>query len=101
MPRGDRTGPAGFGPMTGRGAGYCNGINQPVFMNTGRRIGRGFFNFFRNRLGGPGVGFGNRNFYSEQFTNQDSEKTYLEQEVKNLQFQLTELEARLSKLQEG
>ncbi|MBC7077615.1 MAG: DUF5320 domain-containing protein, partial [Synergistales bacterium] len=23
MPRGDGTGPAGFGPMTGRAAGYC------------------------------------------------------------------------------
>ena len=25
MPRGDRTGPDGQGPVTGRGAGYCTG----------------------------------------------------------------------------
>jgi len=33
MPRGDRTGPAGIGPMTGRAAGYCAGYNTPGFMN--------------------------------------------------------------------
>jgi len=33
MPRGDRTGPAGMGPMTGRGAGFCAGFNMPGFMN--------------------------------------------------------------------
>ena len=29
MPRGDGTGPAGFGPLTGRGAGYCAGYPVP------------------------------------------------------------------------
>jgi hypothetical protein len=33
MPRGDRTGPAGMGPMTGRAAGYCAGYNAPGFTN--------------------------------------------------------------------
>ena len=33
MPRGDRTGPAGMGSMTGRAAGYCAGSNTPGFMN--------------------------------------------------------------------
>jgi len=33
MPRGDRTGPAGMGPMTGRAAGYCAGYNVPGFIN--------------------------------------------------------------------
>lgn len=40
MPGGDRTGPIGMGPMTGRGLGYCTG-----FTGIGRfaRIrGRGF-----------------------------------------------------------
>ncbi|MGD8553858.1 MAG: DUF5320 domain-containing protein [Anaerolineales bacterium] len=32
MPRGDRTGPAGAGPMTGRGAGYCGGYPTPGFV---------------------------------------------------------------------
>ena len=42
MPRGDRTGPDGIGPMTGRGAGYCAGFNMPGFRNPGPRFGRGF-----------------------------------------------------------
>ena len=29
MPFGDRTGPAGLGPMTGRAAGYCAGYGVP------------------------------------------------------------------------
>ena len=46
MPRGDRTGPRGLGPMTGRAAGYCAGYPVPGFMNPipgyGRGFGRGF-----------------------------------------------------------
>jgi hypothetical protein len=42
MPRGDRTGPAGMGPMTGRAAGYCTGNNTPGFMNPyGGRVSQG------------------------------------------------------------
>jgi hypothetical protein len=61
MPRGDGTGPAGLGPMTGRAAGYCAGYNAAGYMNpvsgggfAGR--GRGFFG-----RGGGGRGF--RNMY--------------------------------------
>jgi hypothetical protein len=50
MPRGDRTGPAGFGPMTGRGSGYCAGYSMPGFANP---YGRGW-----GRSGGRGWGRG-------------------------------------------
>ncbi len=61
MPRGDRTGPAGMGQMTGRGAGYCAGFSAPGFVNRGagftggfgRGAGRGW-----NR--GTGTGLGTR-----------------------------------------
>lgn len=33
MPRGDRTGPMGLGPMTGRRAGYCAGYPVPGYAN--------------------------------------------------------------------
>lgn len=33
MPRGDRTGPMGFGPMMGWGGGYCAGFGMPGFTN--------------------------------------------------------------------
>ncbi|HUW32166.1 MAG TPA: DUF5320 domain-containing protein [Planctomycetota bacterium] len=33
MPAGDGTGPLGFGPMTGRAAGFCAGYPMPGYMN--------------------------------------------------------------------
>jgi hypothetical protein len=33
MPRGDGSGPAGMGPMTGRAAGHCAGYGVPGYMN--------------------------------------------------------------------
>lgn len=47
MPGGDRTGPMGLGPMTGRAAGICAGYQNPGFANPipgfGRGRGRGFY----------------------------------------------------------
>jgi len=50
MPRGDRTGPMGAGPMTGWGSGFC-AAHRPVRFgrNLRRGVGRGM---------GPGRGFG-------------------------------------------
>lgn len=56
MPGGDRTGPRGFGPMTGRGAGYCAGYAVQGSGNVGMRAG------FLYR-GGGGGGRGWRNWY--------------------------------------
>jgi len=47
MPGGDRTGPTGAGPMTGRQAGVCNGFDRP-----------GFANGKRGQVGGRGQGKG-------------------------------------------
>ncbi|MBP8131627.1 MAG: DUF5320 domain-containing protein [Candidatus Hydrogenedentes bacterium] len=41
MPGGDRTGPMGMGPKTGRGMGFCAGNSASGYSNAGR--GRGFF----------------------------------------------------------
>jgi len=64
MPWGDRTGPLGLGPMTGRGLGYCAGFNTPGFVKGpgfgwGRGWGRGFgwgrgWRWFRGRGRGWG-----------------------------------------------
>lgn len=35
MPGGNRTGPQGFGPMTGRAAGYCAGFDEPGYVDAG------------------------------------------------------------------
>ena len=55
MPRGDRTGPMGAGPMTGRAAGFCAGNTAPGYANFGGGGGRGM-GFGRG--GGFGRGFG-------------------------------------------
>ena len=49
MPSGDRTGPMGMGPMTGRGLGYCAGYPTPGHMQPGPGLGMGM---------GRGRGFG-------------------------------------------
>ena len=57
MPRGDGTGPAGMGPMTGRAAGYCAGYSVPGYMNPvagGGYFGRGRGFGFYGRGGGRG-----------------------------------------------
>ena len=55
MPGGNGTGPAGMGPMTGRGAGYCAGYSTPGYTNpiAGGGFGRGM-----GRGGGFGRGMG-------------------------------------------
>jgi len=66
VPWGDRTGPAGAGPMTGRGLGYCAGYPHPGYaapgvggMGLGRGYGRGA------GWGGRGGGWRHRNqFYA-------------------------------------
>jgi hypothetical protein len=51
MPGGDRTGPAGMGPMTGRSAGYCAGYPEPGYAGFAFKRG---FGFGRGRGGGRG-----------------------------------------------
>ncbi len=58
MPRGDRTGPFGQGPMTGRRAGFCAGYERPGYANpaAGRGCWRGGW--------GAGWGYRRRNRYN-------------------------------------
>ncbi len=54
MPGGDRTGPEGRGPMTGRRLGYCSGNDNAGFNfpgGFGRGRGRGFGRGFGRGLG--------------------------------------------------
>ena len=61
MPAGDRTGPQGLGPRTGRGAGYCADYSVPGYMNP---RGRGSFGFGRGWGRGRG---GGRGFWRETY----------------------------------
>lgn len=57
MPFGDGTGPGGYGPMTGRAAGFCAGYSMPGYTNPA--YGRSFWGWGRGRGGGRGW----RNWY--------------------------------------
>lgn len=64
MPGGDRRGPDGNGPMTGRRMGLCVGNDEPGF-DDGQRAGRGFgrgagMGRGPGRRQGRGWGFGGR-----------------------------------------
>lgn len=103
MPGGDRTGPGGFGPMTGRRMGFCTGNVQPNFsyrnMGFGRNFGRGFG---MGRGMGRGIGFGRGYWFNNQENISDvSQKSMLEDEIKVLKEQLTFLEKQLSEPQKS
>ena len=83
MPGYDRTGPAGQGPMTGRGMGYCN-ASRPAGI--ARLFGMGF----RRGCGGGGRGFRNRFFNAPvQAGTQDDRIAELQASIEGLQQELT------------
>jgi len=67
MPAGDRTGPWGLGPGTGRGLGYCSGFQAPGFMFPGPGLGFGR-GFGLGRGFGRGMGLGRgRGYWRPRF----------------------------------
>ncbi len=114
MPGGDRTGPLGYGPGTGRGAGYCVGNDAPGFVSEGgfrgraAGFGRGFW-----RRGGGGRGWRNRffatgvpgwRFYGYPVAappadSAESEKQALQSEAEALQAELKIIRQRLEALE--
>lgn len=99
MPGGDRTGPMGAGPMTGRSAGFCAGHGVPGYSNGG--LGR--------RMGG-GRGWGRRMgarfhaWWQNTPVVQSSpvdERKMLEQEASYLKDQIDQIQIRLNQLGES
>jgi len=108
MPRGDRTGPMGMGPLTGRGAGFCAGSRSPLFggffrggygRGAGFGGGRGWRHMFY-ATGLPGwmrFGRGGPAFLEEPST--DTEKRLLEEEAGALKSQLDIIRKLLDELE--
>ena len=119
MPRGDRTGPYGAGPMTGRAAGYCAGYSVPGYANPRFGYGRGY-----GRGGGRGFGRGwgrgwGRRWYAypqaypqvvqpptpeQEVTNLETyhkdliaEKADLEKEIDDIKARIADLKAKVEK----
>ena len=108
MPGGDRTGPRGLGPRTGRAAGYCTGYPVPGYANPSvPGYGRGYW--------GRGRGFGRRGYYPEPYYEpapyyppyqqqvsseqaREEEKAYLEDTIKGLEEEIKSIRERLQEL---
>ena len=105
MPRGDRTGPMGFGPLTGRGAGYCAGYPTPGNMRGfGMRGGRG--RGFRRMMPGAGMGMGMGMGYWQRFGGYGpayaaDPKTALKQQADLLEEELSQVRQQLEQLDEA
>ncbi len=114
MPRRDATGPMGMGPMTGRAAGNCAGVEMPGLTNNagGRNFGMGFGR--GAGFGGRGGGFGRRNRFfatgvpgrawfggaNAPWANQDpaSEKQALKTQAAYLEAEINAIKKRLDDL---
>lgn len=102
MPGGDGTGPMGYGPMTGRRAGFCAGYSVPGYANpysAGFR-GRGYRRRFY-RWGGygyPAYGYG-AGYAPNQPVQAVDEKEYLANQAEMLEKELKEIKDRLSKIE--
>ena len=93
MPRGDRGGPDGRGPLTGRRAGYCAGENVPGYANEQippMGMGRGF-----GRGGGRGMGRGRPGPYPDYVPPPVQAPVATQDEVSNLEGAAESLEADL------
>jgi hypothetical protein len=119
MPRGDRTGPMGQGPMTGRGMGYCAGYDMPGFLNRpvgyGGFGGRGRGGYWGRGMGGGGFGRGWRHryyatgvpgwmageypYYGPPVAGPENELKALEEEAVFLEKSLEEVKKRLAELE--
>jgi hypothetical protein len=98
MPGGDRTGPLGQGPMTGRRMGFCSG-NEFAGYATGA-FGRGLARGFRGGQGRRGGFYRFANFGFGQNTEdaKQNRKKSIEDEIDYLKNQINGLEAELKKL---
>lgn len=105
MPKGDRTGPAGMGPMTGRAVGFCAGYPVPGYMNPVGGLGYGGagrggrpWGGGRGRCFGGGRG---RMFGALQPVNMnvDQELTSLKNQAALLEEQVSATKSRIEELE--
>ena len=103
MPREDRTGPQGMGPMTGRGAGVCAGYSNPATVSGfGRRFGWGGGRGWRNRFsaaGRPGWDAYSPTAYAAPAISGEQEVGMLKMQAQDLQATLQRINDRLNELE--
>jgi len=119
MPGGDRTGPLGAGPRTGRSAGYCAGYNMPGYANPvggwgagraggfgyGAGFGRGGYGhgwrnrFFATGVPGRAMGYGYQPAYAVPDFGREDERSFLMEQAEYFKASLEDINKRLDKLQ--
>ncbi len=113
MPSGDRTGPMGQGPLTGRALGYCAGYDSPGYtkgfglgLGRGAGYGRGMGRGFRRGDGGRGrewfhAGMPGPASYAPWFSppSREDEIKYLKSQSDSLKRTLKDIEKRISDLE--
>ncbi|MFO7789264.1 MAG: DUF5320 domain-containing protein [Bacteroidales bacterium] len=100
MPLGDKSGPNGQGPMTGRRLGFCTGNDQPGYtsdapgrgfgMGRGMAYGRGF---------GRGRGYARNAGYENPPMSPKAETNMLKAESKRLEDELKAINGRIDELE--
>ncbi|MBP7799480.1 MAG: DUF5320 domain-containing protein [Thermoanaerobaculaceae bacterium] len=109
MPGGDRTGPLGEGPMTGRGMGFCAGYPAPRFAQPGPGGG------FGRGWGFGGAGRGGRGWRHRFFVTgvpgwrragwtpetPQSERQWLEARAREIENELAAIRAQLDRAGSG
>ena len=100
MPGGDRTGPAGMGPKTGRGAGHCAGLSTAGYANT--MPGRGFARGRGGRGFGRGMGFRWMNPYANgSAPSSKDEAVMLKAQASSMQSEINSINVRIKELESG
>ena len=107
MPGGNRTGPEGRGPMTGRRLGYCTGYQIPGYESSRYGLGRGFGRGFGRGYLGRGRRFWYGYRYPDFYDNpnpypqnilKEEEKTYLEDIIKNFEEEIKLIRKRIEEI---
>ena len=108
MPRGDGRGPAGAGPMTGRGSGFCSGSSVPGFLNRAASFfgdinsgGRGRC-CGKNGFYGRGNGFGSGyQAFNKQSFEELNDVRYLKSREEFLEKELSALKQKIKEFGEN
>ncbi len=96
MPRGDGTGPMGYGPMSGRGFGFCTGGNAGRY---GAGMGYGYgYGYGRGRGFGCRWGYGVGMNYAADPATAKTQKELLEEQKQLLQNRLDIISKQLENL---
>jgi len=106
MPGGDRTGPMGAGPRTGRAAGYCSGADVPGYANPvgGLGLGRGFRGGgrgWRHMYYATGISGRARGWRGSQALGTEDEATALKSQADWLKSQLEAIQARIEQIKKA